>query len=68
MNKTDLLYTDLKVTTIPNFQIPKKIVIETDSLSILHRTLWIKIDIDTETLKGVDQIVINGVSFMREKN
>lgn len=53
-------------TTIPSFEIPKEVVIETDHIAILHKDLGLKIDVDTKQIEELHRIIINGVSFVRE--
>lgn len=47
-------------------EIPKQVVIETDHIYIKHKDLGFTIDIDTEQIKALDRIIINGISFIRE--
>lgn len=68
MNKNDDLIvkgTDFK--SVPSIQFPKEVVIETNHLAILHNDLGLKIDVDTRQIKELHRIIINGVSFVREK-
>lgn len=68
MKEEDLVYKDTNsmFTTIPSFQIPKQVVIETNHIAILHKDLGLKIDVDTKQIKELHRITINGVSFVRE--
>lgn len=68
IKKPDLVYidTNLKYTIDSSFQIPKEVVIDTNHITILHRDLGLKLDFDTEKVKELHRITINGVSFVRE--
>lgn len=68
MKKEDLVYKDTNsmFTTIPSFQIPTQVVIETDHIFIKHKDLGFTIDVDTEQIEEMNRITINGVSFVRE--
>ena len=70
IKREDLVYKDTnsKFTSIPSFQIPKEVVIETNHIAILHKDLGLKIDINTEQIKELHRITINGVSFVREQS
>lgn len=56
---------DVKISS-SSFQIPKKVVIETDHIYIKQKDLGISIDVDNEQIEELHRITINGVSFVRE--
>lgn len=68
LKKEDLVYKDQnnKFEAISSFQIPKEVVIETNHITIMHKDLGLKIDIDSENIKKFNRIIINGVSFVKE--
>ena len=50
-----------------SFQTPKEVVIEANHIAIMHQDLGLKIDVDTRQIEELHRIVINGISFVREK-
>lgn len=62
-NKED----NLKFMADPFFQIPKQVVIETDHIYIKHKDLEFDVDVGTKQIEELRRIIINGVSFVREK-
>lgn len=53
--------------SVHDVEIPKEVVIETNHITIKHKDLGFDIDVDIEKIKELHRIIINGVSFVREK-
>lgn len=68
--KQNLAYEDKKILSLQekhHFKTPKEVVIEANHIAIMHQDLGLKIDVDTRQIEELHRIVINGVSFVREK-
>lgn len=56
-----------KKFSVCDLEIPKEVVIETNHITIKHKDLGFNIDVDTKQIEELHRIIINGVSFVREK-
>lgn len=57
----------VNTTIYDPLKIPKEVVIETNHITIKHKDLGFDIDVDTKQIEELHRIIINGVSFIREK-
>lgn len=61
MNKT------LKWEDLTNVSQEKTLKIETNHIIILHKDLDLDIDVNTKQIEALHRIIINGISFVKEK-